>query len=66
LIFSISLYEVSYGQGSLIAVFMIDTSMLKKFGLTKMREYYQSTLTNALSHERMTPLNAIINCCETV
>jgi len=45
---------------------MIDTSKLKNFGFTKMREYYQSTLTNALSHERMTPLNAIINCCETV
>lgn len=41
------------------------TEMIKE-SLIKITQEFQKTLTNAISHERLTPLNAIINCCESV
>jgi signal transduction histidine kinase len=41
------------------------TEMIKE-SLSKITQQFQKTLINAISHERLTPLNAIINCCESV
>jgi hypothetical protein len=58
--------EVPFQDGNLIAVSVADLSLLQNLSFKRIQKSYQSTLTNALSHERMTPLNAIINGCEKI
>jgi hypothetical protein len=45
-------------------VFVNDVSNSQTMGLQRIQKYFQTTFTNALSHERMTPLNSMINCSE--
>jgi signal transduction histidine kinase len=63
---SIRVSEITVGANTLIAVSVRDLSRMHQIGLQKTQKMYQSILTNALSHERMTPLNAIINGCEFI
>jgi hypothetical protein len=63
---SIKISEITIGADDLIAVSVRDLSRMHQIGLQKTQKFYQSILTNALSHERMTPLNAIINGCESI
>ena len=66
-IISISFIEIATKHGNTsIALTLGDISDLMAIGFSKMLNFYQTPLTNAISHERLTPLNTIINCCETV
>lgn len=43
-----------------------DLSDVQTRGLSRLQKLFQRLLTNALSHERMTPLNSIINVTENM
>jgi len=43
-----------------------DLSKVLTKGLTRLQSLFQKMLTNALSHERMTPLNSIVNLSDLV
>lgn len=43
-----------------------DISDAQTTGLARLQLIFQQKLTNALSHERMTPLNSIVNISERV
>ncbi len=43
-----------------------DISDAQTAGLARLQLIFQQKLTNALSHERMTPLNSIVNISERV
>ena len=45
-------------------VYVTDISKIQTKGLQRIQKLFQTILTNALSHERMTPLNSMINCSE--
>ena len=63
---SIKLMEVIHGESKFIVVSIADLSKLQNLSFKIIQTNYQKILTNALSHERMTPLNAIINGCEKI
>lgn len=63
-VISIKLMEVKVGDNKFIAVAVSDLSVLPSLSFKITQTKYQKMLTNALSHERMTPLNAITNSCE--
>ena len=58
--------EIKHEDSKFIMVSMADMSKLQNMSFKIIQTNYQKILTNALSHERMTPLNAIINGCEKI
>ena len=45
---------------------IMDLSDLQTKGVARLQSLFQKMLTNALSHERMTPLNTIVNLTDLV
>lgn len=43
-----------------------DLSDVQTRGLSRLQKLFQRMLTNALSHERMTPLNSIVNVTDNL
>ncbi len=52
--------------GTCLMVEIQDLSKVLTKGLTRLQTLFQKMLTNALSHERMTPLNSIVNLSDLV
>lgn len=63
---SIKIFRLILGDFEHFGVCITDLTRLQNIGLRRIQKSYQSTLINALSHERKTPLNAIINGCEQI
>jgi hypothetical protein len=49
-----------------ILVFVSDLTEVQSLGLVSMQKSFQQTFTNALTHERMTPLNSIKSCSDFI
>jgi len=47
-------------------IYICDISDVHSIGLSKIQKSFQTTFTNALSHERLTPLNSILNMSELI
>jgi len=45
---------------------VFDLTAVYRASTSHLQQEFQSMLTNALSHERLTPLNNIINTCQLV
>ena len=63
---SINISEIKSNFDHFIMVEIADLSDVQTKGLSRLQKLFQRMLTNALSHERMTPLNSIVNVTEQV
>jgi hypothetical protein len=63
---SIKMSEIKSSFDTFIMVEISDLSDVQTRGLSRLQKLFQRMLTNALSHERMTPLNSIVNVTENV
>jgi signal transduction histidine kinase len=63
---SVKLCDIKSGDKTYLGVSVTNITAEHKQSLDNIKLMFQNTLTNAISHERLTPLNAIINGCETI
>ena len=62
----IRIKEINMSVSHCLMVEIQDLSKVLTKGLTRLQTLFQKMLTNALSHERMTPLNSIVNLSDLV
>lgn len=62
----IKMYRVVVDGAHHILTFVDDLTEVQALGLNTMQKSFQQTFTNALTHERMTPLNSILNCSHSI
>jgi hypothetical protein len=66
LFLAISFSVVQIQERSHVCISVANFSGPLKIIKDRITRQFQTTLTNAIAHERMTPLNAIINGCESL
>lgn len=60
----IKICQVKIASAPYFLVYVTDASQVQTFGLSRIQKLFQTILINALSHERMTPLNSMVNLTE--
>lgn len=63
---SLKFSDIKDTDKTYIGISVINITNEQKESLDSISLKFHNTLTNAISHERLTPLNAIINGCETI
>lgn len=63
---AIKFFIVKGNNTEYIGTSLTNLTKVQKESLATITQQYQQMMTNALSHERLTPLNAIINGCEFI
>ena len=58
---SVKISEIRVNLVNYIMIQISDLSDAQTKGLARLQKFLQQKFTNALSHERMTPLNSIVN-----
>ena len=62
----LKLVKVQIGQEESVLVHFEDQTEILQKAVIKLQKHSQKVIINALSHERMTPLNSIINISEII
>jgi len=60
----VSFKTVNFKEIKRVLVEVTDLTAVYRASTSHLKREFQSMLTNALSHERLTPLNNIINSCQ--
>lgn len=63
---AVKFFKIEINAQMCIGVCVTNFSQLSLKCVRQITTKFQNTLTNALSHERLTPLNMIINGCESI
>ena len=63
---SIRIKEIELSTGNCLLVEITDFTDVQTKGISRLQSLFQKMLTNALSHERLTPLNTIVNLSSSI
>jgi signal transduction histidine kinase len=65
-VFSVEVQKISLNNHNLLVVTIKELTDACQLALKKLQINYQKLLTNAVSHERLTPINSIIGLTEVL